>query len=179
MNMSSLEKWFVNSERRQRRRREQARGLLARIPLAGVRDFLEIGCGAGAVSSCAAQDYGLKVTGIDIDAGQIALAVEHARDRVVRPLEARFLQADAALLPFKDQAFDVVLTFMATHHVARVADALTEMRRVLRPDGHLVYADVFLPGLVAAVGAFGGHAYYLPRPQYHRAEFDHQGLEQV
>jgi hypothetical protein len=47
--MSRLEKRMVNSERRQRARVEQARRLLSEIPRDALADYLEVGCGAGAV----------------------------------------------------------------------------------------------------------------------------------
>lgn len=55
-------------------------------------------------------------------------------------------------LPFADGGFDIVATRHTTHHIADWEGALREMLRVLRPGGHLIYADLVVPGWLAAVG---------------------------
>ena len=51
----------------------------------------------------------------------------------------RFLVADATRLPFADGEFDLVYTNKTTHHIRDWQQALTEMIRVLKPEGHLLY----------------------------------------
>jgi ubiquinone/menaquinone biosynthesis C-methylase UbiE len=51
------------------------------------------------------------------------------------------VQGDATRLPFGDGAFDAVLCANAFHHLSRPAEALAEIRRVLRPGGMLVLTD--------------------------------------
>ena len=51
-------------------------------------------------------------------------------------------QADAMALPFPDQTFDAVLSFIMLHHVLEWERAFTEMARVLRPDGRLIGYDL-------------------------------------
>jgi SAM-dependent methyltransferase len=157
--MSRLEKRMVNSERRQRARVEQARRLLSEIPRDALADYLEVGCGAGAVTRFAAADLGLNAVGIDIDPDQ----VERARTAGAGVPNLEFREADATRLPFEDARFDVVLSFMATHHIRGVQSALAEVARVLRPGGYFVYADIFLPAPLAAIGRLLGHGYALPR----------------
>ncbi len=53
-----------------------------------------------------------------------------------------FAVASAEALPFKEGEFDQVLTRLSFHHFADVAAALAEVRRVLRPNGRLIVADV-------------------------------------
>jgi ubiquinone/menaquinone biosynthesis C-methylase UbiE len=175
MCMSRVEKWMVNSERRQRSRQEQARRLFAHIPMLEARAaYLEVGCGAGAVAACVASELGLSATGIDIDTGQIA----SARDAFGAG-SARFVAADAARLPFADESFDIVLSFMATHHIEELDRALGEIRRVLKPGGHFVYADVFLPRVIAVIAGVLGHAYHLPRPDVMRGVLERDGFTEV
>jgi SAM-dependent methyltransferase len=56
-----------------------------------------------------------------------------------------FCLADAHALPFQDGAFDIVTCRRAAHHFSVVAQALLEMRRVLRPDGRFVLDDRSVP----------------------------------
>lgn len=48
------------------------------------------------------------------------------------------LEADAARLPFRDGAFDLVVSLMSLHAVDDLPGALAEARRVLAPDGLLL-----------------------------------------
>ena len=53
-------------------------------------------------------------------------------------LELRFLPADANAIPFEDDRFDVVISWGSLEHIAGGhAQALREIRRVLKPDGLL------------------------------------------
>lgn len=158
MKMSRLEKLFVNSKRRQRSRVAQAKRMLSVLPLESARDYLEVGCGTGAVTRFVAAEYGLDATGIDIDPEQVELAGEAAG-----AANLRFQQADATSLPFEDRSFDIVLSFMATHHIVGVDAAFGEIARVLRPGGYFVYSDIFLPSIIAGMGSLFGHGYNLPK----------------
>jgi ubiquinone/menaquinone biosynthesis C-methylase UbiE len=165
MSMGRLEKLLVNSQGRQRSRMVQARRLLGMVPLEGTRDYLEVGCGTGAVTRFVAGELGLRAIGIDIDPGQIAAARDGAGKAAGEVAGARFEVGDAARLPFEDGSFDIVLSFMATHHTGDPDAALGEVARVLRPGGHFVYADILLPAAVARVGRVLGHGYRLPRSE--------------
>lgn len=52
--------------------------------------------------------------------------------------------ADAHLLPFKDEVFDVILANNVIEHLRDAATGIAEMRRVLRADGHVLYTIPFL-----------------------------------
>jgi ubiquinone/menaquinone biosynthesis C-methylase UbiE len=159
MTMSRIEKSFVNSKRRQTNRVAQARRLLASVPLQPGLEYLEVGCGTGAVTRFVAESYGFHAIGVDIDPEQLAEANKEASG----PADLRFEVADARALPYLDKSFDMVLSFMATHHIEDVDAALHEIARVLRPGGYFVYADIFLPAVIAVAGGLFGHAYRLPR----------------
>lgn len=79
-----------------------------------------------------------EVTGSDFCAEML----EHAARRGL----ARTLVADALALPFGDAEFDVVTVAFGLRNMADYASALREMRRVLRPGGHLLVLDFSLPG---------------------------------
>lgn len=52
--------------------------------------------------------------------------------------------ADAHSLPFADESFDVVLANNVIEHLSDPADGVSEMRRVLAPNGQLLYTIPFL-----------------------------------
>ncbi|MEM1084163.1 MAG: ubiquinone/menaquinone biosynthesis methyltransferase [Verrucomicrobiota bacterium] len=66
----------------------------------------------------------------------------HARERGL----AKTLVADALALPFGDAEFDVVTVAFGLRNMANYESALKEMRRVLKPDGHLLVLDFSMPG---------------------------------
>lgn len=67
--------------------------------------------------------------------------LEHAAERGL----AETLVADAMDLPFEDGSFDVVTVAFGLRNMVNYGGALREMRRVLRPGGHLLVLDFSLP----------------------------------
>jgi SAM-dependent methyltransferase len=81
--------------------------------------------------------------GVDIGCGA-GLSKEFIRSRrllLTDFADQRFLDVsgvDALSLPFADQAFDFVLASNLIHHLPCPTRFLSEARRVVRPDGHLL-----------------------------------------
>ena len=67
--------------------------------------------------------------------------LEHAASRGVK----KTLVADALDLPFPDDEFDVVTVAFGLRNMGDYELALREMRRVLKPGGHLFILDFSLP----------------------------------
>ena len=153
--MTSFEKLFVNDSGHSRRVAAAAVRRLRRVPVGRGWSYLDVGCGNGAAALRVADTFGVRVIGVDVDAQQIALARAAAGERT----DVRFMTADATCLPFEDGRFDVVASSKTTHHVPRWSSALAEMRRVLKPRGYLVYADLKPPFWLATVlKPFANHA---------------------
>jgi ubiquinone/menaquinone biosynthesis C-methylase UbiE len=55
----------------------------------------------------------------------------------------RFEQMDAAKLDFPDASFDLVCISNSLHHLADPGPALSEMKRVLKPGGHFLVAEMY------------------------------------
>lgn len=91
--------------------------------------MLDVGTGNGFVLSGFA-DARVRI-GIDIDHEALRQGASSSDARRT-PL---FSVADAALLPFADSSFDVVILYDVLEHVARFDDAVAEASRVLRPRG--------------------------------------------
>jgi len=104
--------------------------------------ILDIGTGPGYVAIEIARLTGsrAKVTGIDLSEAMLRLAEENARvASVAQHTEWRL--ADAAAKPFADASFDLVVSSGSLHHWADPAAILTEVDRVLRPDGRAYIRD--------------------------------------
>jgi ubiquinone/menaquinone biosynthesis C-methylase UbiE len=153
--MTRIEKRFVNGIGHSRRVAEEAVRRLSQVPVHRSWSYLDVGCGNGAAALLVADTFGVRTVGVDVDPQQIALARTAAGDRP----DVRFLTADATCLPFEDGQFDIVATNKTTHHLTRWSAALVEMRRVLKPHGYLVYADLKAPSWLAwALKSVAGHA---------------------
>jgi SAM-dependent methyltransferase len=101
------------------------------------RDLLEVGSGRGGGASYLCRFRAPRsVTGVDLARRAVDLS---RRDR--RGAGLRFVQADAASLPFPDDSFDVVLNIESSHCYPSFTAFLGEVARVLRPGGLFGYAD--------------------------------------
>ena len=141
MKMNSLEKRFVNSRRHALGNHKAIERIKDSVDFSRAEDVLEIGCGAGDLTSYLAQTYEVCVTGTDVDQEQITIA----RERHGGEPNVEYRVADALSLPFADEAFDVVLSFKVLHHIKDWRKAFAEVNRVLRPGGFYVLNDFALP----------------------------------
>ena len=93
-------------------------------------DWLDVGCGTGALTEQVAECCAPKrLAGIDPSPGFL----DYARQRLGGRAELR--QADAQALPFRDAEFDRVVSGLVMNFVPGQARAAAEMARVLRPGG--------------------------------------------
>lgn len=101
------------------------------------RDVLEVGCGRGGGAAYLARALDpRRVVAVDISPRAIALC----RRRFAHP-RLWFEVGDAEHLPFGDGSFDVVLNVESSHCYGHFDRFLREVHRVLRPEGHFLYAD--------------------------------------
>lgn len=125
-----------------------AADVLAVLPTPAV-DLLDWGCGP-ALSAPAWADAGVRVSLYDkAHASQAKLAVAFGSDPRLRVLT----DADYAALP--DESFDVLLVNSVVQYLTadELRGVLPELRRLIRPGGRLLLADVLPPngGMIADV----------------------------
>jgi SAM-dependent methyltransferase len=94
---------------------------------------LEVGVGLGTDFVRFAR-AGATLTGIDLSEASIELV----RSRLaLERLDADLHVADAEALPFSDRSFDLVYSWGVLHHTPDTKQALSEIRRVLQPQGEV------------------------------------------
>ncbi len=103
---------------------------------------LDLGCGGGHVSYCAAPHVA-HVVACDVTASMLEVVAQTAAERGLPNITVE--QGAAEHLPFSNAAFDVVLCRFTTHHWRNMEAGLREARRVLAPGGRAVFIDVVAP----------------------------------
>jgi len=105
--------------------RDMARDWLALAPASGSPRILDLGCGTGALSA------ELKGLGVVTSLDYMPNALPFCRQRGLK----RLVRGDGQRLPFRDDAFDVVVALDTIEHIPDDRAALGEVRRVLRAGG--------------------------------------------
>ena len=95
--------------------------------------FLDVGCGAG-YALRKAGEMGCSVFGIDPDPGSHGVG-RYDEDYIK---DANIVQAFAESIPFPDHNFDVVYSSHVLEHVTDELKSMSEMHRVLKPNGVLI-----------------------------------------
>ena len=101
------------------------------------RDVLEVGCGRGGGAAYVAHYLQPRsMIGLDLAANAIRFCRRHY---AVPGLS--FVRGRAERLPFPPATFDAVVNVESSHCYDPLAGFLRGVRRVLKPGGHLLYAD--------------------------------------
>ena len=98
------------------------------------KDILDLGCGEGRYCRVL-QQRGANVTGVD----PVPQFISHARslDSV-----STYMEGKAEELPFADNAFDVILSYLSIVDISDLETASQEIARVIRNQGQLVIATI-------------------------------------
>ena len=105
--------------------------VLDRLDWRGDERVLDVGCGPGGYYSILRQRFPeLGYVGLDLDPTMLSSC----------PAEARLTQGDVLRLPFESGVFDVVMANHVLFLVEERAEAIRELRRVMKPDGVLLTA---------------------------------------
>ena len=107
--------------------------------------ILDAGCGVGGSAIFLAKKYGSKVNGITLSKRQVKTAISFAEKRRVGHL-TNFEEMDYTQTRFPDSHFDVVWAIESMQTATDKSLFFKEMKRVMKPDGRLLLADVFKKG---------------------------------
>jgi ubiquinone/menaquinone biosynthesis C-methylase UbiE len=124
------------------------RGRESTLEIAGLADLkssdlvVDVGCGLGGTARFLADQYGCNVAGFDltdeyISVGQRLTELVGLSDRVA------LRQGSALEIPYEDARFDVAWTEHVQMNIADKDRFYSEIARVLKPGGRLLFHDIF------------------------------------
>ena len=120
---------------------------------------LEVGCGRGvAIPVLARLLRPSRLAGLDLDPALLDEARAHAD---AEGIAVELVPGDVRCMPFPDGAFDLVVDFGTCYHIARAAEALAEISRVLAPGGLFVHETPLSQLFAHPFRSFGRR---MPRP---------------
>ena len=100
---------------------------------------LEAGCGTGGQTAALLDgSSGIRLTCLDIDDGQLALARARLGERAAGVV---FRQGDLLAEPFPPAAFDHAFVCFVLEHLPRPEPALAALRRMVRPGGSIMVIE--------------------------------------
>ena len=117
--------------------RRRAAAEVNRLP--GTR-VLEVGVGTGLALPHYRTDK--RITGIDLSAEMLARARTRVRSARLTNVDA-LLELDAESTGFVDASFDIAVAMFVASVVPHPRQLMTEMRRVVRPGGHILFVNHF------------------------------------
>jgi ubiquinone/menaquinone biosynthesis C-methylase UbiE len=102
---------------------------------------MDLGCGSGAVTLEMGRITAPGITaGIDVSDGRLDEARSLAKQKVIH--NVTFRQANVYSLPFEDNTFDFVWARFLLEYLKDPVVAISEMKRVTKPGGLVVSADL-------------------------------------
>jgi len=101
---------------------------------------LEVGCGVGAQTvTLAGRSPDAQFTSVDLSAESVAEARRRVEQAGLTNVE--FGQADIFALPFDAESFDHMFVCFVLEHLSRPVEALTILKRLLRPGGTITVIE--------------------------------------
>ncbi len=105
-------------------------------------EVLDVGCGLGGSARFLADRFGCHVTGIDLT-DQYIRAARQLTEWTGMDDRVRFVQGSAVELPFEDGSWNIVWTEHAQMNISDKDRFYSEIARVLKPGGALMFHDIF------------------------------------
>ena len=103
---------------------------------------LDVGCGLGGTARYLAQQYKCHVTGIDLTEEYISVG-KNLTELVGLSNRVELRHGSALEIPYEDEKFDIVWTEHVQMNISDKKRFYSEIARVLRKDGHLLFHDIF------------------------------------
>lgn len=105
------------------------------------RDVLEVGVGTGLALPLYTRNK--RVTGIDLSSEMLARARSRT-EKLGLTHVAGLHEMDAEATGFPDQSFDIAVAMFVASVVPNPKRLMAEMRRLVRPSGHLLFVNHFI-----------------------------------
>lgn len=124
------------------------RGKRATVELAELVDLkptdnvLDVGCGLGGAARYLAEHYKCKVFGIDLTEEYVSAGAK-LTEIVGLSNRVELHQGNALKIPYGDKRFDIVWTEHVQMNITDKIGFYSELARVLKIGGHLLFHDVF------------------------------------
>lgn len=100
------------------------------------KNLLDLGCGNGNIlNALFDKKIECKLSGVDLSSEMI----KESRRRLDKTITLK--EGDAEEIPWDDHTFDCVLCSMSFHHYIRPEQVLSEIKRVLKPNGLFILGD--------------------------------------
>ncbi|WP_343579514.1 class I SAM-dependent methyltransferase [Acinetobacter sp.] len=109
------------------------------IQLHQFKTVLDLGCGGGHVSYQVAP-FVEQVTAYDLTPSMVELVAQQATQKGLDNVITQ--QGAAESLPFADQSFDCIISRYSAHHWHNVAQAMSEIYRVVAQQGKVIMVDI-------------------------------------
>jgi SAM-dependent methyltransferase len=97
---------------------------------------LDVACGEGYGAAMVAETA-YKVVGVDLSVD----VIQHAKNNYRHHANLQFVTASCECLPFSDASFDLAISFETIEHIEKQKEFISELTRVLRPDGILILSS--------------------------------------
>ena len=131
-------------------------------PLPLYSAILDIGCGTGTLLNCFLQRGYPRLEGCDINEAKLLLAKEF-------PFPTEY--ADMHSLPYKDEYFDLIVSFHTIEHAWDIDKVLGEVKRIKKPDGKFFCIVPYEPTNTTPYGKGNAHTHPFISEQQVRDEF--------
>ena len=103
---------------------------------------LDVATGSGHVA-LKISPFVKSVYAIDITPKMIKIFRQKLESEKIKNIIAKVMSADK--LEFSDNMFDIITCRFATHHFTNIKKFLSEIKRVLKPNGKLILVDIIAP----------------------------------
>lgn len=128
---------FYNKQTQDERHLEQ---IIDILPIQDGMRILDLGVGSGYLSFPIAKQYPTcQIVGLDIVEKALQTNQKRAEEEQLNNIS--FVNYDGMNFPFENNSFDLVITRYALHHFPNIKFSLSEVKRVLKPEGHFFLSD--------------------------------------
>ncbi|MDP1639066.1 MAG: methyltransferase domain-containing protein [Candidatus Nitrotoga sp.] len=97
---------------------------------------LDVACGEG-YGAAMVSETAHTVVGVDLSVD----VIQHAKNNYRHHANLQFVTASCECLPFPDASFDFAISFETIEHIEQQKEFISELKRVLRPDGILILSS--------------------------------------